>query len=92
MLIGVFVNNQVGIGWTASWRPAHDYAGLPYRPSFNTFDAIYRPLRLRTKRFWPEFRAGIGVRPKSVKTPPKDGVGYSVPSPKVLMLRPVEPA
>ena len=59
--LNVFLNSQVGVGWTASWRPAHDYAGLQYRPSFNIFDAIYQPLKLRTKRSWPEFRAGIGI-------------------------------
>jgi hypothetical protein len=57
----VFFNNQVGLGWTVSFRSAHDYAGLAYRPSFNTFDAIYQPMRLRTKRSRPEFRAGLGI-------------------------------
>jgi hypothetical protein len=57
----VFFNDQVGLGWTVSFRSAHDYAGLGYRPSFNTFDGIYQPTRLRTKRSWPEFRAGLVV-------------------------------
>jgi len=51
----------VGFGWKVAWRAAHDYAGLQYRPSINTFDAILQPARLRTKRSAPEFRAGIGL-------------------------------
>jgi hypothetical protein len=31
-----------------------------YRPTFYTFDAIYRPARAISKKFEPEFRAGIG--------------------------------
>ena len=58
--VNLFVNKQVGVGWTASWRAAHDYAGLQYRPAFHTFDAIFKPAKLRTKRSTPEFRAGIG--------------------------------
>jgi len=56
----LFFNQQVGVGWTLSWRAAHDYAGLQYRPQFNTFDAIVQPVKLRTRRSAPEFRAGIG--------------------------------
>lgn len=58
--LNVLVGKQLGFGWTASWRAAHDYAGLPYRPAFHTFDAIFQPARLRTRRYAPEFRAGIG--------------------------------
>ena len=58
--LNVFVGKQVGFGWTASWRAAHDYAGLQYRPALHTFDVIYQPARLRTRRYAPEFRAGIG--------------------------------
>lgn len=56
----LFVNRQVGVGWTAAWRAAHDYAGLQYRAAFHTFDAIFQPAKLRTKRSATEFRAGIG--------------------------------
>jgi Outer membrane protein beta-barrel domain len=57
----VFVNKQVGIGADLSWRtPEGDYAGLKYRPSFYSFDGIYRPARWTTKRLDPELRAGIG--------------------------------
>jgi hypothetical protein len=56
----VFFNRQFGVGWTLSWRAAHDYAGLQYRPQFNTFDGIFQPAGLRMKRAVPEFRAGIG--------------------------------
>ena len=59
--LSLFVNKQVGFGWTASWRAAHDYAGLQYHPTFHTFDAIFQPARLRTKRSAPEFRGGIGL-------------------------------
>jgi hypothetical protein len=38
--VSVFFKQQMGVSWTVSWRPAHDYAGLEYRLSFNTFDAI----------------------------------------------------
>jgi hypothetical protein len=58
--LNVFVHRQIGFGWTASWRAAHDYAGLQYRPAFHTFDAIFQPAKLRTRRSAPEFRAGIG--------------------------------
>jgi len=58
--LSVFFNRQFGAGWTATWRAAHDYAGLQYRPSFHTFDAIFQPVKLRTKRSEPELRAGIG--------------------------------
>jgi hypothetical protein len=58
----VFVNRKVGIGAELAWRPTEgDYAGLLYRPSFYNFDGIYRPDRGRTKRFEPEFRAGLGA-------------------------------
>lgn len=57
----VFFNKQVGVGAEMSWRPSEgNYAGLLYRPSFYSFDAIFRPARATTKRFEPEFRAGIG--------------------------------
>jgi len=58
---GVFVNKQLGIGADLYWRaPQGDYAGLKYRPSFYSFDGIYRPERWTTKRLEPELRAGIG--------------------------------
>ena len=56
----LFLNRQVGIGWTIAWTAAHDYAGLQYRPKFNTFDAVFQPTLFRTKLFLPELRAGIG--------------------------------
>jgi hypothetical protein len=59
--INVFLNKSLGVGWTASWRGNHDYAGLQFRPLFHTFDAIYQPSKLQTKSAAPEFRAGIGV-------------------------------
>ena len=52
---------QLGIGWTIAWQAPHDYAGLQYHPSFNTFDAVYQPTKLRVKRSGPEFRAGVGL-------------------------------
>jgi hypothetical protein len=59
--LNLFLNHQLGVGWTVSWRTAHDYAGLQYRPSFNTFDAVFQPEKLRIKRSAPEFRGGIGL-------------------------------
>jgi hypothetical protein len=57
----VFVNKQVGVGADFSWRgPEGDYAGLKYRPSFYSFDGIFRPARWTTKRLEPELRGGIG--------------------------------
>lgn len=57
----VFISKHVGVGAELAWRPSEgDYAGLLYRPSFSSFDAIYRPSRGSTKRFVPELRAGIG--------------------------------
>jgi hypothetical protein len=59
--ISVFLKGNLGVGWTASWRGSHDYAGLQYRAAFHTFDAIYQPARLRIKRSEPELRAGLGL-------------------------------
>jgi len=60
--VNVFLNKQVGVGWTAAWRWASgDYAGLPYHSTFHTFDAIYQPARLHTRKAAPELRAGIGM-------------------------------
>ena len=56
----VFFGPQWGVSWNISWRAAHDYAGLQYRPKFNTFDAVFQPSKLRLKSLVPEFRAGIG--------------------------------
>jgi hypothetical protein len=57
----VFLTKHVGVGAELSWRPSEgDYAGLKYRPSFASFDGIFRPNRGSTKRFAPELRAGIG--------------------------------
>jgi hypothetical protein len=58
---GVFIGKYLGFGGEISWRPSlADYAGIQYRPTFYTFDAIYRPSRGNSKRFAPELRAGIG--------------------------------
>jgi len=57
----VFINRQIGFGWNATWRAAHDYAGLSYRPAFDNFDTIFQPDKLRTKHTATEFRAGIGL-------------------------------
>jgi len=57
----VFLNKYVGVGGEISWAFFQaDYAGIQYRPTFYTFDAILRPPKVGTKRFIPEFRAGIG--------------------------------
>src|SRR5260370_16321317 len=59
--LNVFVGKQVGIGWTASWRAAHDYAGLPYRPAFPTFDAIFPPAKLRPRLLAHDFSPRIAL-------------------------------
>jgi hypothetical protein len=57
----VFITKHLGVGGEISWRPSQaDYAGIQYRPTFYTFDAIYRPPRGSTKKLAPELRAGIG--------------------------------
>jgi hypothetical protein len=56
----VFVTKQIGLGAELSWRLQSDYAGVQYRPSFYSFDGIFRPSRVSTKRFAPEFRLGLG--------------------------------
>jgi hypothetical protein len=57
----VFINKHVGVGAELSWKASQgDYAGLKYRPLFYSFDSIFRPARGSTKRFEPEFRAGLG--------------------------------
>jgi hypothetical protein len=56
-----FFSRQVGVGWTGAWKfSSADYAGLQYNASFQTFDGIYQPAQIRTKRFAPELRAGLG--------------------------------
>jgi hypothetical protein len=60
--INVFLNKQWGVGWTAAWKASStDYAGLSYHATFHTFDGIFQPTGIRTKRLAPELRAGIGV-------------------------------
>jgi hypothetical protein len=59
--VNFFFNKQVGVGWTGSWKwSSADYAGLTYHASFHAFDGIFQPARIRTRRFAPEIRAGIG--------------------------------
>jgi hypothetical protein len=59
--VNVFITKQLGVGFERSWRTSQgDYAGLQYRPSFYHFDAIFQPAKVTSKRFSPEFRAGIG--------------------------------
>lgn len=56
----VFLKKTFALGGEISWRfPAGTYAGIPYRPTFYSFDAIYRP-RFRSGRWEPELRAGLG--------------------------------
>jgi hypothetical protein len=56
----IFFTKHLGFGAEASWKIQSDYAGIQYRPSFYNFDAIFRPARTTTKRWAPEFRAGLG--------------------------------
>ena len=56
----VFLSKVFAVGGEISWRfPAGDYAGIPYRPTFYSVDAIYRP-KFKTGRWEPELRLGIG--------------------------------
>lgn len=58
----VFFGKQFGLGWTGSWKwSSGDYAGLGYHANFQVFDGIYQPAKIRTKRFAPELRAGLGL-------------------------------
>jgi hypothetical protein len=57
----VFINKHVGVGAEIAWRPSQgDYAGIQYRPSFYSFDGIFRLAKVSKKRLEPEFRAGVG--------------------------------
>lgn len=57
----ISLRKSFGVGGEISWRPSlQDYAGIPYRPTLYSFDAIYKPAGLTSKRFVPELRAGLG--------------------------------
>jgi hypothetical protein len=59
--VNVFITKQLGVGFERYWRTSEGgYAGLQYRPSFYNFDAIFQPAKATSKRFSPEFRAGVG--------------------------------
>jgi hypothetical protein len=56
---GIMFTDHFGAGGQLSWRATQgDYAGLKYRPLFYDFDGIWQPIK--SKRFQPEVRAGIG--------------------------------
>src|SRR5579871_941774 len=47
-----FFGKRFGVGGEITWRPTQgDYVGIQYRPTFYTFDAIFRPSMFNTKRF-----------------------------------------
>lgn len=55
----MMLTKHYGIGGDLSWRTSQGaYAGLNYRPFFYNVDGVYQPVK--TKRFEPEFRAGLG--------------------------------
>ena len=57
----ISIRKSFGVGGEISWRPStKDYAGIPYRPTMYSIDAIYRPASITSKRFVPELRAGLG--------------------------------
>jgi hypothetical protein len=56
----IFFTKRLGFGAQASGKGQSGYAGIQYRPSFYSFDAIFRPARTATKRWAPEFRAVLG--------------------------------
>ena len=56
----VFIKPRLAIGGEISWKfSTQQYAGIDYRPTFYSVDAIFRP-RFRKGRWEPEFRLGIG--------------------------------
>lgn len=56
---GIMFTDHFGAGGQLSWRATQgNYAGLKYRPLFYDFDGIWQPVK--SKRFAPELRAGIG--------------------------------
>jgi hypothetical protein len=58
----ILFGKHLGAGFDASWRGAQaTYTGLKYRPLFYSFDAIVQPGRVSSRKFVPEFRAGIGA-------------------------------
>jgi hypothetical protein len=57
----VFFSKHIAVGGEIAWKPQPaDYAGIQYRPTFYTFDAIYRPTKGSSKRFAPDLSAGLG--------------------------------
>jgi hypothetical protein len=56
----VFLRKTFAVGGEISWRPTEgDYAGIQYRPTLYSVDAIYRP-KFRKGRWEPELRLGLG--------------------------------
>ena len=57
----VFLRKTFALGGEISWRPTAegDYAGISYRPTLYSVDAIYRP-EFRKGRWEPELRLGLG--------------------------------
>ena len=56
----ILFTKHFGIGADVSWKNSRGaYAGLLYRPLFYNFDGVWEPVS--TKRFEPEFRAGLGA-------------------------------
>lgn len=59
--LGAMFSKQFGAAFDIGWRfKQGTYAGVLYRPLFYSFDGVFQPRRLTTKRFVPELRAGIG--------------------------------
>jgi hypothetical protein len=59
--LGVQLKKSFGAAFDIGWRaPQGVYAGMHYRPTLYSFDAVIVPARLKTRRSLTEFRLGIG--------------------------------
>ena len=56
-----FITKHVGVGAELAWKASQSsYAGIDYRPTLYSFDAIFRIPMVHKPRFVSEFHAGIG--------------------------------
>src|SRR5580704_8776567 len=59
--LGVQLRKSLGVAFDIGWHaPQGTYAGMHYRPTLYSFDAVMTPARLKSRRSLTEFRLGIG--------------------------------
>jgi hypothetical protein len=59
--LGVRLKKSLGAAFDVGWRaPQGIYAGMRYRPTFYSFDAVIEPTGLRGKRSSTQFHLGVG--------------------------------